>query len=41
MAAAVYLEPDEERHRALFRALLLLTPAGARQVRFLLRDRRG
>jgi hypothetical protein len=36
LAAAVYLEPDEERHRALLRALLLLTPASAKQVPFLL-----
>ena len=41
LAAAVYLQPDEESHRALFRALLLLTPAGARQVPFLLGDRRA
>jgi hypothetical protein len=41
LAGAVYLEPDEERHRALFRALLLLTPASARQVRFLPGARRG
>jgi hypothetical protein len=41
LAGAVYLEPDEERHRALFRALLLLTPAGAKQVPFLLGDRRA
>ncbi len=40
LAGAVYLEPHEERHRALFRALLLLTPAGARQLPFLLGDRR-
>jgi hypothetical protein len=39
LAAAVYLEPDEERHRALLRALLLLTPASAKQVPFLLGDR--
>jgi hypothetical protein len=39
LAAAVYLEPDEQRHRALFRALLLLTPASAKQVPFLLGDR--
>jgi hypothetical protein len=36
MAGALYLEPDEEGHRALFRALLLLTPASAKQVPFLL-----
>jgi hypothetical protein len=36
LAAALYLEPDEESHQALFRALLLLTPAGARQVPLLL-----
>ena len=41
LAAAVYLEPDEERHRALFRALLLLTPASAKQVPFLLGERRA
>jgi len=40
LAGAVYLEPDEERHRALLHALLLLTPAGAKQVPFLLGDRR-
>jgi hypothetical protein len=39
LAGAVYLEPDEARHRALLRALLLLTPAGAKQVPFLLGDR--
>ena len=39
LVAAVYLEPDKERHRALFRALLLLTPASAKQVPFLLGDR--
>jgi hypothetical protein len=33
------IEPAEERHRALFRALLLLTPASAKQVPFLLGDR--
>jgi hypothetical protein len=36
LAGAVYLDPDEERHRALFRALLLLTPAGAKQLPFLM-----
>ncbi len=41
LAGAVYLEPDEERHHALFRALLLLTPACARQVPLLLGDRRA
>ena len=41
LAGALYVEPDAERHRALFRALLLLTPAGARQVPFLLGDPRG
>ena len=40
LAGAVYLDPDEELHRALFRALLLLTPAGAKQVPFLLGSRR-
>ena len=39
LAGAVYLEPDEERHRALFRALLLLTPASAKQLPFLLGER--
>jgi hypothetical protein len=41
LAGAVYLAPDEELHRALFRALLLLTPASARQVPFLLGERRA
>jgi hypothetical protein len=41
LAAALYLEPDEERHRALFRVLLLLTPASAKQVPFLLGERRA
>ncbi len=41
LAGAVYLEPDEERHRALFRALLLLTPESAKQVPFLLGGRRA
>jgi len=41
LAAAVYLEPDEGRHRALFRALLLLTPTSAKQVPLLLGDRRA
>ena len=41
LAGAVYLEPDEERHRVLFRALLLLTPASARQAPLLLGDRRA
>ena len=36
LLAGLYLEPDEGRHRALFRALLLLTPASARQVPLLL-----
>jgi hypothetical protein len=36
IAGAVYLEPDEAQHRALLRALLLLTPAGARQLPFLM-----
>jgi hypothetical protein len=40
LAAAAYIEPDEERHRALLRALLLLTPASAKQVPFLLGERR-
>jgi hypothetical protein len=37
LAGAVYLEPDEERHRAL----LLLTPASAKQAPLLLGDRRA
>jgi hypothetical protein len=41
LAGALYLEPDAERHRALFRALLLLTPASARQAPLLLGDRRA
>ena len=32
LAGGVYLEPDPEAHRQLFRALLLLTPASAKQV---------
>jgi hypothetical protein len=41
LAGAVYLEPDEDRHRALFRALLLLTPASAKQLPFLSGARTG
>jgi hypothetical protein len=41
LAGALYIEPDEESHVALFRALLLLTPASARQVPLLLGERRG
>lgn len=40
LAAAVYLDPDEGEHRALFRALLLITPASAKQLPFLLEPRR-
>jgi hypothetical protein len=36
LAGFVYLEPDEERHRDLFRALLLLTPETAKQLPCLL-----
>lgn len=36
LVAGVYLEPDEWRHRALFRALLQLTPASARQLPLLM-----
>ena len=36
LAGGVYLEPDPAAHRQLFRALLLLTPASARQVPLLL-----
>jgi DNA-binding transcriptional regulator YbjK len=36
LAGALYLEPDPEAHRALFRALLQLTPASAKQLPFLL-----
>jgi hypothetical protein len=39
VAGGVYLEPDPEAHRQLFRARLLLTPASAKQVPFLLGDR--
>jgi hypothetical protein len=35
LAGGVYLQPDREQHLALFRALLLLTPATARQLPFL------
>jgi hypothetical protein len=38
LAAGVYLEPDEARHRALFRVLLQLTPAGATQMPFLAKE---
>jgi hypothetical protein len=40
LAAGVYLEPDATQHRALFRALLQLTPAGAKQLPLLGSDRR-
>jgi hypothetical protein len=40
LAAEAYLEPGVERHRALLRALLLLTPASARQRPFLLGEPR-
>lgn len=40
LAAAVYLDPDEGEHRALFRALLLITPASAKQLPFLVGPRR-
>jgi hypothetical protein len=36
LAGSVYLEPDEQLHRDLLRALLLLTPESAKQVPFLL-----
>ena len=36
LAGGVYLEPDPDVHRQLFRALLLLTPASAKQVPLLL-----
>ncbi len=36
LAGSVYLEPDQTLHRELLRALLLLTPAGARQLPHLL-----
>lgn len=32
LAGGVYLQPDEGQHRSLFRALLLLVPATARQL---------
>jgi hypothetical protein len=35
MAGSVYLEPDEQLHRALLHALLLFTPESARQRPFL------
>jgi hypothetical protein len=41
LAGAVYLAPDEERHRELFRALLLLTPESAKQLPLLLGDPGG
>jgi len=39
LAAGVYLEPDEAQHRALFRALLLLTPVSAKQLPLLMAER--
>lgn len=36
LAGGVCLEPDIQAHRQLFRALLLLTPASAKQVPLLL-----
>lgn len=36
LAGAVYLEPDERRHRQLLRVLLLFTPQSARQRPYLL-----
>jgi len=36
LAGSVYLEPDEQLHRDLFRALLLLTPETAKQLPCLL-----
>jgi hypothetical protein len=41
LAAGLFLSPTptDEQHRALFRALLLLTPATARQIPFVLRSR--
>ncbi len=41
LAAEQYLSPDLTRHRALFRVLLLLTPATARQIPFVLGDARA
>ena len=36
LAGGVYLDPDLEAHRQLFRVLLLLTPASAKQAPLLL-----
>lgn len=36
LAASVYLEPDEQLHRGLFRALLLMTAESAKQIPLLL-----
>lgn len=36
LAGSVYLEADETLHRALFRALLLMTPESAKQLPHLL-----
>ena len=36
LAGRVYLEADEDLHRALFRVLLLLTPESAKQLPYLL-----
>lgn len=38
LVAGVYLDPDEARHRALFRALLQLTPESAKQLPFLVTE---
>jgi hypothetical protein len=36
LAAEQYLAPDAQRHRALFRVLLLLTPETAKQIPYVL-----
>lgn len=41
LAAEQYLWPEPRRHRALFRVLLLFTPATARQIPFVLGDVRS
>ncbi len=38
LAAQQYLSPDAHVHRALFRALLLLTPETAKQIPYVLGD---
>ena len=36
LMGSLYLQPEQQRHRGLFRALLLLTPETYRQIPFVL-----